>query len=105
MSVRNPEPDAVSEPGMDRRGLMRNAAGMGAAGIAAGVLLTAGPASAAEPAAPAAGAKAGQAPVSQEPLVVHVRDAATGELDLYQGERHRRVVDRDLAAALARHAR
>jgi hypothetical protein len=105
VSVDNPEAGAGTESGVDRRGLMRNAAGLGVAGIAAGVLLGgAAPASAAAPAAAAPG-KPAEATAPAEPLVVHVRDVAAGRLDLYRGEEHREVVDPALAAALARHAR
>ncbi|MEY9930807.1 hypothetical protein ABH926_005454 [Catenulispora sp. GP43] len=40
-----------------------------------------------------------------ETMTVHLRDARTGELDIYVGERHVRVRDRDLAARLIAAAR
>lgn len=92
-------------PGLDRRGVMRGATGLGFAGLAAGAVL-----GAAEPAVAAAPGPdemvTGTPPEAagpHEPLVVHVRDASKGELDFFQGDRHRRVVDRDLTAALLRH--
>ena len=89
--------------GLSRRGLLRGAAGLGAAGLAAGLLVNSAvtPAAAAtataapatdEPAAPAA---------AGEPMVAHVRDARTGEVDLYVGTRHVRFTDPQLAARLA----
>jgi len=35
-----------------------------------------------------------------EPVVVHVRDAATGEMDVFRGTTHTRVHDKELAARL-----
>ncbi|WP_433888959.1 hypothetical protein [Streptomyces sp. CA-111067] len=107
MPAQNPE--AASESGMDRRGLMKGAAQLGAAGIAGGLVLNATSASAAAPAqaAPAqAAARTGEAArLPHEPLVVRVTDAATGEMDVFHGDQHRQVTDRELAAALLRHAR
>jgi hypothetical protein len=37
-----------------------------------------------------------------EPVVVHVRDAATGEMDVFRGTTHTRVHDKELAARLVR---
>lgn len=88
-------------PGTTRRGMLRGAAGIGAAGLAAGVLggVVAGPAGAttAQPAAADTRSAA-----HDEPLVVHVHDARTGVVDLYTGERHVRFTDHQLAARLAR---
>ena len=90
--------------GVSRRGLLRGAAGLGAAGLAAGLMVNsvATPAAAAtsptadeEPAAPVAGG---------EPMVAHVRDARTGEVDLFIGTRHVRFTDPQLAARLAKAA-
>jgi len=94
------EPDA--DPGFSRRGLIRNAAGAGAAGLAAGLLLnaSAGSAQAAEPDQGSHGARPEAAHDRQETLIVHVRDARSGELDIFHGQRHHRVLDRKLAAAL-----
>ncbi len=40
-----------------------------------------------------------------EPVVVHVRDARSGEMDVFAGTRHVRLRDQDLAARLARAVR
>jgi hypothetical protein len=96
-----PVPGREDVPGTTRRGMLRGAAGLGAAGAAMAVLVrTAGPATAA-----AATQAADQGAEHQEPLVVHVHDAQTGVVDLYTGTRHVRVTDRELAARLARAAR
>jgi len=88
-----------------RRSVLRGAAGAGAAAIAASAL-----ASAAVPlSAVAAGrerrtaipADAGQT----EPVVVHVRDAASGEIDVFRGTTQTRLHDRELAARLMRASR
>ena len=44
-------------------------------------------------------------PMAGETMTVHVRDARTGQLDIYVGERHVQVRDRDLAARLIAAAR
>ncbi|MGO8882356.1 MAG: hypothetical protein ACLQI7_01325 [Streptosporangiaceae bacterium] len=114
---------AAAEPGagdperraeLSRRSVLRGAAGTGVAGLAAGALLSgvAGPALAAstghEPRAghPAAGHAAGDdsdAPGEDAcDVVVHVRDARSGEMDVFSGTSHTRLRDRDLAARLVR---
>jgi hypothetical protein len=90
-------------PGTTRRGMLRGAAGIGAAGLAAGVLggVAAGPALAATKPSAVDPREAAH----EEPLVVHVHDARTGVVDLYTGEQHVRFTDHQLAARLARAAR
>ena len=82
--------------------MLRGAAGIGAAGLAAGVLAgtVAGPAGASTTKEPTDAASVSH----KDPLVIHVHDARTGVMDLYTGEQHVRVTDRDLAARLARAA-
>jgi hypothetical protein len=108
-------------PGMDsdmqadhrpsRRALVRGAAGAATLGAVAIASAGTAQAKAAPEAAPGAtGALASEADrvghaVSEEPIVVHLRDARTGHLDLYVGERHVHVLDRDLASRLAAAAR
>ena len=87
-----------------RRSVLRGAAGAGVAGIAATALAgAAAPALAAAswPAAPA-GTKDLD---SAEPIVVHVRDARSGEIDVFRGTSQTRVHDRELAARLVRASR
>ena len=49
-------------------------------------------------------APANPAPVG-EPVVVHLRDARSGEMDIFSGTSRTRLRDPDLAARLARAAR
>lgn len=94
---------------MSRRSVLRSAAGAGAAGIAVTALAgTAGPAlAAARPADPAARGRAPDATDTgpAEQVVVHVRDARSGEIDVFRGTSHTRVRDPELAARLVRASR
>jgi hypothetical protein len=97
-------PAPAGRPRVSRRSLLR---GAGVAGLAATALAgAAGPAFAvsARPAAPAArGSKAAAADAAAgEQVVVHVRDAASGEMDLFSGTRHTRLHDPELAGRLIR---
>jgi hypothetical protein len=93
-------------PRLSRRSVLRGAAGAGAAGIAATAFVgMAGPAL----------ASARPAPRHTEPelsgedaagqLVVHVRDARSGEIDIFRGTGHVTLRDRELAARLVRASR
>lgn len=86
-------------PGRSRRSLLKGAAAAGAAGIAAVALADGGPSSRS-----AAGpARGGTTPArGSDPVVVHVRDAATGEMDVFRGTTCTRVRDTELAARLIR---
>jgi hypothetical protein len=87
---------------LSRRGLLRSAGGIGIAGVAAGMLIdtTAGAASAATTSTSASS----EAAAASTPLVAHVHDARTGEVDLFTGEQHVRVHNPALARALAQAA-
>jgi hypothetical protein len=92
---------------LSRRSVLRTAAGAGAAGIAATALAgiafpAAADASTAGPAARSRHADAASTADSAETVVVHVRDAATGEIDVFRGTTHTRLHDRGLAAQLVR---
>jgi len=85
-----------------RRSMLQVAAGAGAAGIAATTLGgVVGRMAARANTSPGAGAEL-SAPAGTEPLVLHVRNAASGEIDLFRGTTHTRVHDRDLAARIVR---
>ena len=99
----DPNPEQTAPP--SRRSVLRGAAGVGAVGFATavGVGAVAAPALAAEnrrsaaaPARPAAGHPADSA----GPLVVYLRDAASGELDVFAGTSHTVIRDRELVARL-----
>ncbi len=87
-----------------RRNVLRVAAGAGAAGIAAstlGSVIGGVAARASTKAGPHAGHADGAA-AGPEPLVLHVRvrDAASGEIDVFHGTTLTRVHDKDLAARI-----
>jgi hypothetical protein len=95
---------------MTRRSVLRGAAGVGVAGIAATTLAgTAAPAfaAAARPARPKARGTTAEGPAADttEQVVVHVRDAKSGEIDVFRGTSHARVHDPELAARLVRASR
>jgi hypothetical protein len=99
-------------PSPSRRSVLRGAAGAGVAGIAVTALAgTAGPAlaataRAAKPAGRgAAGTATGGSADTDEQVVVHVRDARSGEIDVFSGTSHTRLQDRELAARLIRASR
>ena len=100
--------------GPSRRSMLRGAGAVGAVGLAAAVGVGASSAAAAAATKPgpdnrtAAGDRgtAGvEHPADTAPLVVYLRDAASGELDIFAGTDRTVVVDRDLAARLTRAAR
>jgi hypothetical protein len=99
----SPAHDTPSE-GVSRRHVVVGAA-VGAAGAAAVLAGAAGSASAASKSSRAAGAASATGVAvggSAEPLVLHVRDARTGEIDVYQGASQVTVHDPALAAQLYR---
>jgi hypothetical protein len=112
MSVSQHHPDPNSgqpAPPPSRRAVLRGAAGVGAVGLvaAAGVGAAAGPALAAAPARADAPARpdAHQAEAAAGPLVVYLRDAASGELDVFAGTSHAVIRDHALVARLTAAAR
>jgi hypothetical protein len=95
-------PDAETG-GPSRRSMLRGAAGAGAAGLAA-TMLGGAAFPAAASASTAARGRGGDhaADDAGEAVVVHVRNAATGEIDVFRGTSHTRLHDRGLAAQLIR---
>ena len=101
-----PNHDAAPEPDpgrrMSRRSLLQGAATAGAASLAA----TAMGAAVSQAAAPPAGRTwrtshgPGQPPAG--PIMVHVRDARSGDIELFAGTSQTRVHDKDLAARITR---
>ena len=96
--------DQLGQPA-SRRQVLRGAAGIGAAGIAATALTgVAGPALAARPGRDSgreAGHDAGHEGGPHQ-VVVHVRDASTGHLELYAGTSQVHLKDKDLAERIVR---
>jgi hypothetical protein len=101
-------PDEPTHQPPSRRSVLRGAAGAGVAGLAMTAL-------AVSPAAAASSmARARPAPEDHEvpehvadgePVVVHVRNVRSGEMDIYHGTSQVRVHDRALAVRLARASR
>jgi hypothetical protein len=100
---------------LSRRSMLMGAAGAGAAGVAAATLGGAVLPALAAGASPAARSQRADHPQADhpqaddlsaadlaEPVVVHVRDAARGELEIFRGTAATRLQDRDLAARLVR---
>ena len=102
-----PSQDA-NRAGLSRRSLLQGAATAGAAGLAATAIGAAGPALAAtsSPRAPerspdqAHGRPPGREPAG--PIMVHVRDTRSGDIEVFAGTSQTRLRDTDLAARIAR---
>lgn len=98
------------DAGMSRRSLLRGAATAGAAGLAVTTMgatamgATATPALAAtsRSSAKSAGRPQGSAHLPDAPIMVHVRDAKSGDIEVFSGTSQTRLRDKDLAARIAR---
>jgi hypothetical protein len=92
-------------PAPSRRSVLAGVAGLAGTGLAAGQLtaaLAAAPPRQAGRARPAAVSEAGH---PDEPVVVHVRDVRSGDIELFAGTSQVRLRDQALAARIARAAR
>jgi len=95
---------------LSRRSVLQGVATAGAAGLAATTLgATVSPAAAAAgPAASTAASqsspRSGGAAKASGPLVVHVRDARSGDIEVFSGTSQTRLRDKNLAARIARAA-
>jgi len=92
-----------SAEGPSRRSMLRGAGAVGAVGIAAAVGVGAGSGVAAAATRPAAGNRAAaraEHSADAAPLVVYLRDAASGELDVFSGTSHTVIRDPALVARL-----
>ena len=102
-----PEPSG-SARGLSRRSLLQGAAAASAAGLAATALgatamgAAASPALAATSRPPAPDQSRAHDERPAGPIVVHVRDARTGDIEVFSGTSQSRVRDQDLAARIAR---
>ena len=106
---RAPDPGSVGSPGsperrLSRRSLLQGAATAGAAGLAATAIgAAASPALAAtsRPPAPDQSQSHGEASTHAGPIMVHVRDAKAGDIEVFSGTSQTRLRDKDLAARIA----
>lgn len=98
-----PSQDA-NRAGLSRRSLLQGAATAGVAGLAATAIGATGPALAAtsspRAAEPSPGRPPGREPAG--PIVVHVRDTRSGDIEVFAGTSQTRLRDTDLAARIAR---
>jgi hypothetical protein len=90
---------------MSRRSLLQGAATAGVAGLAVTAMGAAAPALAAT----ASGTGTGTAPAADQahdtaagPIMVHVRDARSGDIEVFAGTSQTRLRDKDLATRIAR---
>ena len=96
-----PSKDA-KRAGLSRRSLLQGAATAGAAGLAVtAVGAAAAPALAATSSPPAADQPHGH-DTADGPIMVHVRDARSGDIEVFAGTSQTRLRDKDLAARIAR---
>lgn len=99
------QPAAREEPDLSRRTLIRGAASLAGAGLAV-TAISAIPAPATATTRPARSQRPRrQAPgdaIHAGPVIVHIRDVATGEMDVFAGLSHARLTDPRLAARLVR---
>ena len=96
--------EGAKHPGPSRRSVLYGAAGLAGAGLAATAIGTIAAPAAAASAAAASRAHAGQAAGASSaagPVIVHVRDLRSGEMDVFAGESKTRLRDPGLAAKLA----
>ena len=96
--------EGAKHPGPSRRSVLYGAAGLAGAGLAATAIGTIAAPAAAAAATAAPRAHAGQAEGASSPagpVIVHVRDLRSGEMDVFAGESKMRLRDPGLAAKLA----
>ena len=98
-----PSDDTQSSPAMEvsRRSVIRGAATAGAVGLAAtavGGVLSPAAAASTRVSAPAGG----DLKAPSGPIVVHVRNAKSGDIEVFSGTSQTRLRDKDLAARIAR---
>jgi hypothetical protein len=101
-----PSQDAkrASEAGrsLSRRSLLQGAATAGAAGLAVTAIGTAASPAFAAASRPAAAESHTEAQTHAGPIMVHVRDAKSGDIEVFSGTSKTRLRDKDLAARIAR---
>jgi hypothetical protein len=99
-----PRHDPPPEQGdhVSRRSLLQGAAAAGAAGLAVTALGAGVSQAASASTRPAAPATDGAANAPAGPIVVHVRDAKSGDIEVFSGTNQTSLRDKDLAARIAR---
>jgi hypothetical protein len=103
MPSHNAERAPDPERRMSRRSVLRGAATAGAAGLAATAIgAVASPAFAATSRPSETDRSHGRGQLSSEPIMVHVRDVGSGDIELFAGTSQTRVHDKDLAARIVR---
>lgn len=100
-------PDRAEKLAPSRRSVLRGAAAAGTAGIAVTTLGAAvGEAASKASTTREVGAPDGPRDAAgSEPVVLHIRDAATGEIEIFRGTTQTRLHDRELAAQILRASR
>ena len=101
----DPEPSGAPGRRLSRRSVLQGAATAGAAGLAATAIgAAASPALAAtsRPSAPDQQHGQDTAGTPAGPIMVHVRDARSGDIEVFSGTSQTRLRDKDLAARIAR---
>ena len=97
-----PSQDA-KHAGLSRRSLLQGAATAGAAGLAVTAMGAAAPALAATATtSPPAAHQAHDHDTAAGPIMVHVRDTRSGDIEVFAGTGQTRLRDKDLAARIAR---
>jgi hypothetical protein len=96
-------PGALEPPGrhLSRRSVLQGAATAGAAGLAV-TAMGAAAGSALAATSPSSPRNDGDVKTPSGPIVVHVRNAGSGEIDVFSGTSQTRLRDKDLAARIAR---
>jgi hypothetical protein len=99
-----PGSSAPPERHLSRRSVLQGAATAGAAGLAVTAMGAAASSAlaATNPSSPRSGS---DAKTPSGPIVVHVRNATSGEIDVFSGTSQTRLRDKDLAARIARTVR
>jgi nitrous oxide reductase len=100
----NQDAKRASEAGrhLSRRSLLQGAATAGAAGLAVTAIGAAASPAFAATSRPAATESHTEAQTHAEPIMVHVRDAKSGDIEVFSGTSKTRLRDKDLAARIAR---
>jgi hypothetical protein len=110
--MRSHEPKPEPDEHLSRRSLLHGAAAAGAAGLAVTALgagvsqaasaSTRSSSAASSPGSAGAGSADGAGNAAAGPIVVHVRDAKSGDIEVFSGTSQTQLTDKDLAARIAR---